>query len=56
MCYNNCRYFEFNPMTGTDRCTRGRNPCPDSAYECSECGLTMEEHFEECPECGEETN
>ena len=35
MCYNNCEHFRFNPMEGTDRCVRGKNPCP--AEICADC-------------------
>lgn len=36
MCYNNCEHFRFNPVTGTDRCVKGKAPCPDDIEEIEE--------------------
>ena len=56
MCYNNCIYEHFNPVTGTCTCHRGKNPCPEE-YElvfCRECDEQVEVPVgeETCPECG----
>jgi len=34
MCYNNCQYFRFNPLTGKDRCLLPKGEqCPDEVEE-----------------------
>ena len=54
MCYNNCKHFRFNPMTGDDKCVRGKARCPEIELEegddCpEECPGTMGyELVEEC--------
>ncbi len=39
MCYNNCQYERFNPVTGTCRCVRRANPCPEDREPriCTDC-------------------
>lgn len=34
MCYNDCGFFHFNPMTGGDRCSLPKNEgCPQEPPE-----------------------
>ncbi len=37
MCYCNCKYERFNPITGDCRCVRGSNPCPEDMEYCEKC-------------------
>lgn len=57
VCYDQCQFFRFNPMTGEDSCKRPNDGyCPDEVKEmfCTEC---QEEHEilignDICPACG----
>jgi len=58
MCYNNCRFESYNPVTGNCACRRGSNPCPEELEDitCVYCGFEFEPDGgdnEECPDCGE---
>jgi len=57
MCYNDCEYFKFNPMTGADKCVRPNDgPCPDEIINlfCVECDEEYEMIIGDdiCPVCG----
>ena len=48
MCYNNCAYEVFNPMTGDCKCTKKMGPCPSDGHTCVSCGVSIsEEQFYE---------
>ena len=53
MCYNNCQYENYNPMTGDCHCRRGSNPCPEEEelIMCPYCE-TEQELSDTCTECG----
>jgi hypothetical protein len=38
MCYNNCIFERFNPITGDCTCNRGSNQCPEEIKVCENCG------------------
>ncbi len=52
MCYNNCEYEVYNPVTGDSHCHRGKNPCPETLITCGYCDYEMPDIEEECPRCG----
>lgn len=53
MCYNNCEYERYNPITGECRCVRRKNPCPEEAIICPYCDWVMPRgEYKECPCCG----
>ena len=57
MCYNDCVYFKFNPMTGDDSCKRPNDGCcPDEieSFYCIDCDeeYQLPEETEACPICG----
>jgi len=41
MCYCNCEYERFNPLTGDCHCRKGRNPCPEELEHCEECEVVV---------------
>lgn len=43
MCYNNCSYESFNPVTGDCACRRGKNPCPEELVYCEKCKVSISE-------------
>jgi hypothetical protein len=63
MCYNNCQYESYNPVTGDSHCRRRSNPCPMELSYCEKCSVevTDEEAWESinvtdgyyqlCPSC-----
>jgi len=57
MCHESphCNYFSFNPMTGTDRCSKPKNkPCPDIILVSNCCdAIIYELDSEVCPKCCE---
>lgn len=58
MCYCNCTYEHFNPLTGDCHCKRGKNPCPEDIEEevftCLNCNYEfIPDNIENflCPNC-----
>ena len=44
MCYCNCEYERFNPMTGDCKCTNKGTTCPtEEEYTCVSCGMEITE-------------
>ena len=43
MCYNNCKYESFNPVTGDCHCHRNSNPCPETLTFCDSCEKEIDE-------------
>jgi len=59
MCHNNCDFFTFNPIQGTDSCALpSGSVCPDEMihYYCKHCDeeYQLPEDTEICIICGED--
>lgn len=57
MCFSNCRYESFNPLTGVCTCKRDTHPCPEESMTsiCPYCDKEYEVPDDtdslECPHC-----